>query len=408
MDKETFDIAQEQVKKACGFCLKRYKLYCSLSVQDLYQQAWIGIAKAEKKYRPEKGSKAPFFYAWAKGEIRNYLRSKANTSVGHELAKIKEKDSSLLVKSSDEDSSISYLGDIQQKIAQNFSYNQIIQALDQVESGGKRNFPNPVLKQIENWIDKDMKLLEAPVRKRKIVLVDYSVLSWTVYMRITGTLGTMCNQFKSLCVYNWGEEFKKIITLFPEHEIILGLDLKNEDKQYWRHSFLESYKDGRREKPEAFLTCYKEGIELGALKGFQQLSYEGLEYDDIGAIMARFQREKKTLADLVLYTIDGDLLQLVDDESFISFYTPRKPFAKEVIQTQHRKEKDVLDYCEHHFKTSVKHPKELARLKAIAGEKADNIPAGLDYLELIDLYDCHIKEVNNIDQFKTKLKKEFF
>jgi RNA polymerase sigma factor (sigma-70 family) len=408
MDRETFLIAQEQVKKACGFCLKRYKIRCALSIQDLHQQAWLGIAKAEKKYRPDKGSKAPFFYAWAKGEIRNYLRSKSNSSVGHELAKIKEKDSYRSIKMYEDNSRVSYLGEIQQKIAQNFSYNQIKQALEQTESGGKRNCPNPVIQQIERWIDKDMNTLETTSKKRKIVLVDYSVLSWTVYLRITNTLSTMCNQFKRICAYNWGEEFKKIITLFPEHEIILGLDLKDKNSQYWRHRFLSSYKDGRREKPEAFLTCYREGLDLGALKGFQQLSYAGLEYDDIGAIMSRFQREKKTLDDLVLYTIDGDLLQLVDDQSSISFYTPRKPFAKEVIQTQHRKEKDVLDYCEHHFNTTVDHPKELAKLKAIHGEKADNIPAGLNYLELIDLYDCHIKEVDNLVNFKTKLKKEFF
>lgn len=381
-------LEEEQVKRAVGYCIKRFKLK-TLSSEDLYQQGWLGIMKAREKYDHDKGGKRAFYYSWAKGEILNYLRSRANNILSVR--------SNLQVCSTGWED-MSYATNETSDFP-NPLFTEL--ELDQALKDHNRKIENPVV----NFYQLMQELKS--IKTRSLVLVDYSVYAWKIYYRIK-SLTDSSNQLDQIYRNVWQDTVRDINKLFPKHRIVFGLDLRNSDKEYWRHKILPEYKAGRTEKTPEFYQCYNKGIEvIDALK-ITRFSLPLLEYDDTAAIFARLQRESNYLERLVLCTVDGDLLQLVSDQHNIEFYTPRPAKSTEKIKSQLRKEAEVLEYAEHCFKKKISYPKEIAVLKALKGEKGDNIPKGNQYLPLIDLYNNHIVEVPFLDSYVNSIKDIIF
>ncbi|MGL5074790.1 MAG: hypothetical protein ACRDBG_02965, partial [Waterburya sp.] len=247
-----------------------------------------------------------------------------------------------------------------------------------------------------------------PQRKKSIVLVDYSVVCWMIFYRIMGVVEGSSAQLSLLFRNNWRDEFIRIGKQFPEHQIVVGLDKRDSNNEYWRHEYLPEYKGQRKEKSPEFHLCYKSGRSIVEELHLDSYELDGLEFDDTAAIFSRLQRQTNALKRLVLYTIDSDLLQLVNDEFNIEFYTPRKPKKNERIQNQLRTEKEVLEYADFHFRDKIESPKDIAQRKATTGERADNIPVGIKYLPLIDLHECWITGVKELDWYKQRIKKDHF
>lgn len=394
-------------QEAVNYCLRRFKLN-HLTISDLRQQAWIGIHKAKIRYSPEKGNKKMFFYVWVKGEIRNYLRSRSNYILSYRLEKNQKTTQTPLIekifaddiKQEEEDNNIcNYL---KKELKDRYSRKEIFKSIQRYKSGKE----DPII----SYISEMQSLTPKPTLQKSIVLVDFSVLCWTIFHRLNSVMEGGSSQYSKIVKYQWERELFQIRKLFPSSEIVVGTDKRDDKNCYWRHYILPCYKFGRREKDASFYQVVEFGMNLVESLGIKVFSLEGLEFDDTAAIFSRCQREATNkLAEVVLYTIDSDLLQLVDDSSNIKFYTPRQPSKREKIQTQLRREVDVIEYADHHFKVSITSPKEIAKLKTNKGESADNIPPSDDkYLNLIDLYNCHIPEIPFLDLYKEKIRQSFF
>lgn len=213
----------------------------------------------------------------------------------------------------------------------------------------------------------------------------------------------------------------------PRHSYrtILVADYRDpEISNYWRQSFMQeseqvhqawvdhaerkgvdieslrtNYKGTRGEKTESFFFVYEIGKEYCQkyFPWYWELSYEA---DDIVSSIARLSRTSKKDSvihrrQILMHSCDRDWVQLCDDENKIYFSNSRWCKPNERIQEQLQREEGILEWAEHKMKVKLKHPSELAKYKAIAGDWGDNAPPGAP-IELFDLIYPHPKW--NIDE----------
>ena len=151
----------------------------------------------------------------------------------------------------------------------------------------------------------------------------------------------------------------------------------------FRHQMYADYKAGRRPMPDdlaAQLPVLKEVLSLMDIKICQLKGYEA--DDVIGTLAKRFNVQT------YIYTGDRDSYQLVDDTTNVCF-------TKKGVS-------DILELSIENFKDEVGlTPRQIIDLKALMGDKSDNIPgvAGVGEKSALNL----ITQYGNVDNIYAHL-----
>ncbi|MGG1687607.1 5'-3' exonuclease [Pseudalkalibacillus sp. NRS-1564] len=191
-------------------------------------------------------------------------------------------------------------------------------------------------------------------------------------------------------------KLQKIISLVKEYEpthFVVTWDVKRNEVK--RKALYEEYKGTREDLPGPLIQQYETAVNLFKATGIPQMSVEGFEADDVmGTLSDRWTKEG--LGDCYIYSNDRDLLQLLN------------PSVSQIIAI--RKEGDRV-YTEEHFKTEYGiTPDQWIDVKALLGDKSDNIPgvAGVGdkaALPLIQQYGSVQGVYENISELDSKFNR---
>ncbi len=155
-------------------------------------------------------------------------------------------------------------------------------------------------------------------------------------------------------------KLQKIISLLKEYEpshLVVTWDVKRNETK--RKELYEDYKGTRQDLPEPLIQQYETAVNLFEATGIPQMSVEGFEADDVMGTLSHMW-SKTGMGDCYIYSNDRDLLQLLN------------PSVSQIIAI--RKEGDRV-YTEEHFKLEYGiTPDQWIDVKALLGDKGDNIP----------------------------------
>lgn len=220
----------------------------------------------------------------------------------------------------------------------------------------------------------------------KLVLIDGNSLLNRVFYATP--VFTTKNGQPTNAVFGFTKLLLKILSDVKPKYIVVAFDLK---APTFRHNLYDGYKATRKAMPEEL------AAQLGLLKnllsemGVAMCAKEGIEADDVIGTLS-----KKCAAHSYIYTGDMDSYQLVDEKTDV-FLTKRGVSDLLKLNAQNFKETIGVD------------PKQIVDLKALMGDKSDNIPGvpGIGEKtarELIERYGSLDGVYENIGELKGALK----
>ncbi len=234
---------------------------------------------------------------------------------------------------------------------------------------------------------------------KKAILIDGNNLLFRSYYATAYTGNMMKNSkgFPTNALYGFVNMINKILKEDNPEYIMVAFDKgKN-----FRHELYKNYKDGRIETPKELLEQFPVAKELLTNMGIKYLDIDNYEADDIIGTFAKMADEDK-LYDATIISSDKDLLQLISHD----------------VDVKLLKQKDYIYYNQTTFKKDYGfNPINIIDLKALQGDKSDNIPGvkGIGektaltliqkYITVENLYD-HIDEIKGKLQEKLVLDKE--
>ncbi len=188
----------------------------------------------------------------------------------------------------------------------------------------------------------------------KIILIDGNSLIYRTFYAIREM-----NNSKGLptnAIYGFVNILVKIQEEFKPDYLAVAFDLKGPT---FRHLAYKDYKGGRQKMPEGLAEQFPILKDLLEKMNITILEKEGYEADDIIGSFAKISATKGIKVDII--TGDRDAFQLVD-ENINVLYTKKGISDLEVVDKKWIKETYGLK------------AKELIELKALMGDKSDNIP----------------------------------
>lgn len=147
----------------------------------------------------------------------------------------------------------------------------------------------------------------------------------------------------------------------------------DDSKPYWRNKYCPDYKGNRPPKPAVRPLIRNLALRYIHHTKSTLFTREGFEADDFaGAFtriyhMANLTRSFK-LPPLLLWTVDSDWLQLVNDDLNISWHNTG-PWEPRI-----RREKEAVQWSHRRISKLVRQPQDIVALKCIQGDKSDNLP----------------------------------
>lgn len=175
------------------------------------------------------------------------------------------------------------------------------------------------------------------------------------------------------------------------------------DKNTLRHDLYADYKSGRKKMPEALVTQIPLIKEALNLLGFNIMSKEGIEADDLIGSFTQLMNHENVHVDI--YTSDKDMLQLVNDFTYVH-----------LIKTGLS---NIIIHTVDNFSNLTKglQPQQIPDYKAIVGDKSDNLVGikgigekiGLDLLKKYQTFDqiyLHLDELSPAIKAKFLSSKE--
>ena len=181
-------------------------------------------------------------------------------------------------------------------------------------------------------------------------------------------------------IYGFLNIMLKLVKEIDPQYVAVAFDVKAPTfrvKQY------EQYKANRHPAPDALISQLKIIKEILILMGYQVIEKPGFEADDILGTLAGLAKINDDL-NFIIVTGDKDSLQLIKDNVKVKIMTTK--FGKPI----------TTDYDEETIISQYKvTPKELIDVKALMGDKSDNIPgvAGIGEKTALAL----ISKYHNID-----------
>ncbi len=227
----------------------------------------------------------------------------------------------------------------------------------------------------------------------RAILIDGNNLLFRSYYATayTGNLMKNSKGVPTNAVYGFINMINKILKEEEPKYVLVAFDKgKN-----FRHKMYDNYKAGRIETPHELLNQFPLAKEFLNYKGIKYLEIDDYEADDIIGTFSKMADEDKNY-DATIISSDKDLLQLISSD----------------VSVKLLKQKDYIYYNEESFKLDFGFdPIHIIDLKALQGDKSDNIPGvkGIGEktaLTLIQKYNTIENLYNHIDEIKGKLQEK--
>lgn len=186
----------------------------------------------------------------------------------------------------------------------------------------------------------------------KIYIIDAINFLFRAYYAI-GPMTNPKGQSTS-ALYGFIRSVQKIIKDYSPEHIVCVFDGANNKKI--RQEIYPEYKANREKGPEDFYPQILLALEYCKLAGLPILMKEGYEADDTMASVCLWTKDKKTIS--YLCTSDKDLMQLVDDNTFVL------NAHKNNLLVDKDKVKEMFGVS----------PTQILDLLALMGDSSDNIP----------------------------------
>ncbi len=232
-----------------------------------------------------------------------------------------------------------------------------------------------------------MSHLFGEVKKKKILLIDGMYLIFSSFY----AFGNMrsANGTATGALYGFIARIDYLLKELNPDYLIVALDSKGKT---FRHDMYPEYKGNRKEPPEELvlqIPLIKEYLKLKQIDTIEIPSYEG---DDIIYFLKK--EAEKSKDEVIIFTADKDMFQLVDEDTTI-FH----PKLKKKLGTEDIKEHYGL------------YPDQIVDYLALMGDSSDNIPGAKGIGEktakkLIDKYSSIKSIFENIDTIEDKFKKK--
>ena len=212
--------------------------------------------------------------------------------------------------------------------------------------------------------------------QKKSIIIDGNSLIYRMFFGIkemSNAKGIPTN-----AIYGFVGVLWKIQQEYKPDYLGVAFDLK---APTFRHTAYEAYKDGRDKMPEDLVVQLELLKKLLGIMQVAVLELEGYEADDIIGTLAK--QGKQVGAKTQIITGDRDSFQLVDDDINILYTTTRSGSNFMVINKEAIQEQYGVS------------PEELIEVKALMGDKSDNIPgiAGIGEKTALKL----IKQYHNLE-----------
>jgi len=229
---------------------------------------------------------------------------------------------------------------------------------------------------------------------KKIILIDGNSILFRAYHATASNQNILMQTKKgeyTNALFAFINMFVKIVN--STDNVLVAFDT---NKPTFRHLDYSEYKAGRKKIPEELVEQIPLVYEFLNLMGVKYYFKEGYEADDIIGIYAHLASSQNY--DVSIYSSDKDLLQLVRNNVTVNLlkkgtkeidsYTPEKLFEEYDLRYD-----QIID------------------LKAIMGDKSDNIPGILGIgikgaTELLIKYQNLENIYKNIDEIKGKIKEK--
>jgi len=232
-------------------------------------------------------------------------------------------------------------------------------------------------------------LFEDKDKKKKILLIDGMYLIFNSFY----AFGNMrsASGFPTGAIYGFITRIDNLIKELKPDFLVVAMDSKGKT---FRHEIYPDYKANRKEAPDDLLKQIPIIKEYLKIKQIDTIELPGYEGDDIIYFYKKESEISKN--EVVIFTADKDMFQLVDDNTTI-FH----PKLKKLLNADGIKE---------HFGLF---PDQIVDYLALMGDSSDNIPGAKGIGEktakkLIDLYgsiDSMFENINNIEnKFKKKIE----
>ncbi|MGL4677034.1 MAG: DNA polymerase I [Brevinema sp.] len=230
--------------------------------------------------------------------------------------------------------------------------------------------------------------------KKKMILVDASGLLFRSYFAMLRTqLRTKTGQPTS-AIFGFLRMLFNLIKKYSCHQIVTAWDVPRSSLE--RTKNYKSYKATRKETPPDLIEqipLAKECLELAEIPA---LLVEGHEADDV---LASLVKKYKNDYEIIIFTGDKDLLQLVQDGVFVAIPDKNSPDGVKIL------DRDGVKVYKGVY------PEEIADYLAILGDSSDNVPGikGIGEkgaVALINEYHSLANIYQNISSVKPSLVKK--
>src|SRR3989304_722336 len=193
-----------------------------------------------------------------------------------------------------------------------------------------------------------------------LYLIDGHALAYRTYFALTrGTPGSFTTRSGEPTAGVFGFTSVLLRILEQEQDRLGYLAVAFDTGKTFRDAIFPDYKGTREKMPDDLRSQIERIRQLVDAFGIPRLEMEGYEADDILGSAARQAAEQGIYVKII--TGDRDLLQLVNERIVVNL--PGKTLADSKDYTS----SDVLDYL------GVR-PTQVVDLKALIGDKSDNIP----------------------------------
>ena len=193
--------------------------------------------------------------------------------------------------------------------------------------------------------------------KKKIILVDASGLLFRAYYAMMrNPLYTQSGQATS-AVFGFLRMLFNLIKKYPCHSIVAAFDVPRSTLE--RTKAYSDYKATRKETPPdliAQMPLAKECLECAEIPG---ITVPGHEADDV---LASLVKKYKGEYEIIIFTGDKDLLQLVEEGVTVALPDKNSPDGTKILDREGVKEHKGV------------YPEEIPDYLAILGDASDNIP----------------------------------
>lgn len=224
------------------------------------------------------------------------------------------------------------------------------------------------------------------MERKLVLLIDFNNVLFSSYYgdKLYNSKGINVNAIKGFFF-----RIKMLQDTFSPTYIVLCNDLSR-DKTF-RRKLYKPYKANRKTHDEDIIQQIKYASQLASLLGYPFINNIEYEADDVLGMISRYTHEHDM--DCVIVSSDRDLYQLIQEDVFI--YSPR---TKEIVD---------LIYLQDNYKLT---PQQWIELKAIQGDRSDNIPGinGIGEttaLKLMTKYGSIENIYNHLNELNPKTKE---